>query len=404
MAGNLDGRTLRMGLRIAAMRLRFPAILAIAALVVGRWDAMGEALDRAWNPAARPGQGAVSAEIEYFCPMDPGVLGEWPGKCPVCNMALARRQRGDATPLPEGVVTRMQASPYRIQLAGIRTAPVVYRTLAREVEAVGTLEGQPGAWRLAGEVFESDAPLVAAGQPAEVRCESLPGRGPFAGKVVESIPPGAEWGGRFRVMIAVEDDAKALQPGLAATARILVPLDRIEPFRSQPADPPALCAGEPRAAFVCPDHADVVRTRAGRCPKDKLELERRPLAENARLRYWCPMHPEVVADAPGAECQACNGMKLLARVLTFRPRGQVLSVPEGAIVDTGTRTVAYVERMPGMFDGVEVVVGPRCGGEYPVVSGLEAGQRVAAAGAFLIDAETRLNPAAGAAYFGGRGD
>jgi len=38
-----------------------------------------------------------------------------------------------------------------------------------------------------------------------------------------------------------------------------------------------------------------------------------------------------------------------------------------------------------------------------VLEGLAPGDKVAAAGAFLIDAETRLNPAAAATYFGGRG-
>jgi hypothetical protein len=81
----------------------------------------------------------------------------------------------------------------------------------------------------------------------------------------------------------------------------------------------------------------------------------------------------------------------------------VLAVPEGAVIDTGTRQVVYVERMPGMFDGVEVALGPRCGEHYPVLRGLEPGERVATAGAFLLDAETRLNPAIAASYFGATG-
>jgi hypothetical protein len=97
-------------------------------------------------------------------------------------------------------------------------------------------------------------------------------------------------------------------------------------------------------------------------------------------------------------------MTLVPCVITFRPAGQVLAVPESAVVDTGERTVVYVERMPGMFDGVEVVLGPRCGDTYPVVRGIEPGQRVVMAGAFLVDAETRLNPSLAASYFGaGRG-
>jgi membrane fusion protein, copper/silver efflux system len=63
----------------------------------------------------------------------------------------------------------------------------------------------------------------------------------------------------------------------------------------------------------------------------------------------------------------------------------------------------YVERQPGLFEGVEVQLGPRQGEEYPVLGGLNPGDKVAAAGSFLIDAETRLNPAAASTYFGASG-
>src|SRR5262249_6326791 len=81
-------------------------------------------------------------------------------------------------------------------------------------------------------------------------------------------------------------------------------------------------------------------------------------------------------------------------------RGMVPAVPESAVVDTGSKKIVYVESESGMFDGVEVVVGPRCGDFYPVLGGLEAGQRVATAGAFLIDAQARLSPGAATSYFG----
>src|SRR6476646_8222498 len=38
---------------------------------------------------------------------------------------------------------------------------------------------------------------------------------------------------------------------------------------------------------------------------------------------------------------------------------------------------------------------------FPVLKGLITGDQVVSAGSFLIDAETRLNPAAGSIYFGG---
>ena len=68
----------------------------------------------------------------------------------------------------------------------------------------------------------------------------------------------------------------------------------------------------------------------------------------------------------------------------------MLTVPQSAVIDTGDRKVVYREAGPSLYDGVEVELGPRCGEYYPVVKGLEAGDRVATAGSFLIDAETRL--------------
>ena len=85
------------------------------------------------------------------------------------------------------------------------------------------------------------------------------------------------------------------------------------------------------------------------------------------------------------------------------PGKGVLTVPERAVIDTGTKKLVYVEREPGQFDGIEVELGPLANGFYPVVKGLRAGDRVASAGAFLVDAETRLNPGAGAAFMGNVG-
>ncbi len=81
----------------------------------------------------------------------------------------------------------------------------------------------------------------------------------------------------------------------------------------------------------------------------------------------------------------------------------VLAVPGNAVIDTGSRKIVYRQASPGVYEGLEVQLGPRCGDYYPVVGGLRAGERVATNGSFLIDAETRLNPAAGSTYFGSSG-
>ena len=96
-------------------------------------------------------------------------------------------------------------------------------------------------------------------------------------------------------------------------------------------------------------------------------------------------------------CAACppklkaSPARYLAR-LEPPPRDGVLSVPESAVIDTGTRTVVYIEAEPGVFEGRAVVLGPRIGDRFPVLEGVAPGDKVAADGAFLIDAESRINP------------
>lgn len=203
----------RFGLRVMQVRLRFVIVVVVAFLVVGQWGTLRNQFDAAWHrlTGRHSLSHGVSSDTEYFCPMCPGVLSTWPAICPVCNMDLVRRKKSEAVLLPEGIVARMQFSPYRIQLAGIRTTLVELQELNRDT---------------------------------------------------------------------------------------------------------------------------------------------------------------------------------------------VLAVPLSSVIDTGERRVVYVERMPGMFDGMEVTLGPREGEFFPVLSGLRAGDRVASVGAFLIDAEARLNPAVAAGYFG----
>lgn len=88
--------------------------------------------------------------------------------------------------------------------------------------------------------------------------------------------------------------------------------------------------------------------------------------------------------------------------------GRVLAVPEGAVIDTGSQQIVYREASPGVFEGMNVSLGPAMAGPggaifFPVLRGLAHGDKVVTSGSFLVDAETRLNPAAGSIYFGGSG-
>jgi hypothetical protein len=403
--GGLVRRRLRAALRLAEVRLRLPMVLVIAAVIVGRWDSLRNRWDRLTRGTTSESIAghAVSADTEYFCPMDPGVVADWPGRCGVCNMALVRRKRGEAAMLPDGVVARMQLSPYRVQLAGIRTEPVEFRALSRDWRTSAFVSRRGDEVSIEVELPPRRAPWIRVGSEAEVACSDLPGRASMLGRVRSVARDDRDGTGWRSATVIIPQPPPEVGNGLIVAVRFSIPMAALEPFRSMPRNPPSLARGEPRTLFDCLDHPDTSSIVPGRCPLDRKDRVPHDLADFERVRWWCPMHPAVTADQPGASCLECGGMQLRPRVVAYAPAGQVLAVPQTAVVDTGERKVVYVEGMPGLFDGLEVVLGERCGDSYPVIRGLEAGQRVAVAGAFLLDAETRLNPGLAAGYFGASG-
>jgi Cu(I)/Ag(I) efflux system membrane fusion protein len=86
---------------------------------------------------------------------------------------------------------------------------------------------------------------------------------------------------------------------------------------------------------------------------------------------------------------------MFADVVLERPLGRVLSVPEDAVLTTGTRAIAFVARPGNRFEPREVKLGARAGGRYQILSGLEPGEDVVTQANFLVDSESRLKAALG---------
>jgi hypothetical protein len=200
-----------------------------------------------------------------------------------------------------------------------------------------------------------------------------------------------------------------LQLGGIATSRVEYqelksndgsPVASVEPFASQPRNPPELSESEPRTAFVCPDHPQQVSAAAGCCPLDGKQLVPQPLAANERLRWQCPLHPSVMSDTAGATCPQCADLPLPPAVIAYAPEGMVLAIPQTAVVESAGLKVVFQQTSPGVFDAFPVELGEPSAGHYPVIAGLKRGSEIVSQGAFLLDAETRLDPDLAAAYFG----
>ena len=143
-----------------------------------------------------------------------------------------------------------------------------------------------------------------------------------------------------------------------------------------------------------------------------------PISLTAKAQGICPVTGEelgsmgdpIAVQVQGRKvwicCEGCeyaiqkDTAKYMAK-LRSRASGQTLTVPETAVIDTGSRKIVYVETTAGVYEGREVKLGRLSGSAYPVLRGLKEGDRVVTSGAFLIDAETRLNPDVASTYIGG---
>jgi Cu(I)/Ag(I) efflux system membrane fusion protein len=478
--------TARQKLKLAGLvilkRVRFLLILLAVAAFVGYWDT----ITNYWDKWTRPARGSVrelAAGQEFSCPMHPQVVragfepnGDVPN-CPICGMPLSIRAKGEAAPLPPGVTGRVQLTPERIQLAGIKTVAVEYRPMSRQVSTVGYVtfdesrtsrivsrvegyveklyidktfdavhEGDPLAeiyspelfsaaqelilasrqgatadlaaaarkkllllgvaageidamltsgrasprltirsprtgcviekkivagagveprmpllevadlsqvW-IEADVYEKDIAFLQPGQAIEATVEAFPNR-LFQGKLATIYPELDTATRTARVRLELGNPGQELRPGMYATVRIDAPLEAVEPFKS------------------------LARTRP-------LSLRERAGVRAVSQGKNSP-HPNPLPRGEGTE----------------PPQAEFLAVPQGAVVDTGVKKIVYVERQPGLFEGMELELGPASGDYYPVLRGLSAGDRVAAAGGFLIDAETRLNPGVASTWFGASG-
>jgi Cu(I)/Ag(I) efflux system membrane fusion protein len=234
-------------------------------------------------------------------------------------------------------------------------------------------------WVLA-QVYEHQLGLVHEGQPVEARVDAFPGK-TFHGKV-EFIQPHLDPSTRtVDVRFALENPGHLLRPGTFATVTLKTSVADTPEFRSRLAANPRASRGVHQASLTVAEQKNCPVTGA------KLGSMGDPIAVDVQERkIWtcCGACPPKLKAQPA---------KYLAR-LAAPPQDEVLSVPETAVIDTGRRKVVYVETEPGVFEGREVVLGPRIGNSYPVLDGLMPGEKVAAAGAFLIDAESRINPGA----------
>jgi Cu(I)/Ag(I) efflux system membrane fusion protein len=196
------------------------------------------------------------------------------------------------------------------------------------------------------EVYEYELSWVRFGQTVEVTLESEP-QSKFNGTVGFIEPLLNEATRTVRVRVILKNDAGKFKPGMFAQALIRVSIT---------------ANGEPAPTGL-------------------------------EGKYACPMHPYIVSDVE-EKCSVCQMPLDLVPGDSDEGRSKtppkVLAVPAEAVLTTGQRRLVYVEQQPGEYHMVEPKLGSRAGDYFPVLGGLEAGQRVVVRGNFLLDSQFQI--------------
>jgi Cu(I)/Ag(I) efflux system membrane fusion protein len=198
------------------------------------------------------------------------------------------------------------------------------------------------------DAYEIDLPWIRYGQDVAIETEAHPGE-VFRGWISFLDPVLDERTRTVKVRVHVENPGERLKPGMFVRARVAARL-----------------------------------SSGGKVVEPRLAG-----------KWICPMHPEVVKDGAG-KCDVC-GMDIVEAAdlgHVAGPEGEPpLVVPATAVLVTGRRAVVYVEvegEASPTYEGREVVLGPRAGDSYVVVSGLAKGERVVVHGAFKIDSALQI--------------
>ncbi len=76
------------------------------------------------------------------------------------------------------------------------------------------------------------------------------------------------------------------------------------------------------------------------------------------------------------------------------PLPESVTVPSGAVIDSGNRKTVYVVKGEGIFEPRTVMTGWRSSDRIEIVEGVQPGEKIVISGNFLIDSESRMKLAA----------
>jgi len=393
--------------------------------------------------ASKAGGRAEESKTMYHCPMHPTYTSDRPGDCPICGMKLVpieKEGEGKRKPtvgiIEEGPKVKGQAaiylSPEKQQLIGVRMGTVAHAPLTKAIRTVGQVTADETrlsrvhtkveGWveklyvNFTGIQVRKGQPLLSIYSPEllatqeeyllSLRAQKRLKKSPFTevSRGGESLlaatrrrlelwdVPDAEIrriekaGKPFRAItlyapasgfVMQKNVIEGQKVDSATDLLVIADLSEIwvqAEFYEQDA---ALVHVGDRAALTAASYPGQTWTGAIDYIFPSVDPQTRTL--RARVRF---QNPGLLLK-PG----------MYVEVMLEKDLGHRLTVPEEAVLDSGTRQIVFVALGDGHFAPREVKLGQKVTGKREILSGLKPGDKIVVSGNFLIDSESRLKSA-----------
>lgn len=373
----------------------------------------------------KPDSTQASTATKYHCPMHPTYVSDRPGDCPICNMKLVpigeSTVSGDQPSLPGRVTIHL--APEKRQLIGLATSLVQTQRLIRAVRAPAILSHDEttltrisprfGGWvrklhvNYTGQPVEQGAPLLTVYSPELLNAENdyLIAFRNRRGQT-NNAETDRQWETsrrRLELMQVDAADIRALEERGTASDEMTFrsPLSG-HVIAKTAVEGKSFVAGE-SLYEIAPLHRLWVLAAV-----PEFELNDIHEGQHARVVFSQLGGREVESTVafinPHIDPQTRRGevrLEIENPGHTLRPDmwatveieqnlGDVLSVPASAVLDTGTRNVAFVDRADGHLEPRDVKIGVKTDDYWQVLDGLKAGEKVVTRALFLVDSESQL--------------
>jgi Cu(I)/Ag(I) efflux system membrane fusion protein len=366
--------------------------------------------------------------MEYYtCPMHPSVISDKPGACPICGMTLVKKTMQHETSSNEmDNLKAVTLSPTQRVLANVASAPVERTSSAWTVTAVGVVSyAEPNqanvtAWfrgrieklyvNYTGQEVKKGQLLFELHSPDLVSAEQ---------ELILAQSSAATLSG---------NDANSRQRTLEATReRLQVHFGMTE---DQIAEIETTKQARMSVTFHSPIHGTVIskEVQEGQYVDEGMVLYRlvdlskvwiyldvyekdiRYVKVGTSVSLTSDTYPDVRFKGTVTFIDAVVNEEtrtVRVRIESNNPSGKLkpnmfvqanidvpftgkVLVPTSAIINTGKRSVVWVEVKPNVFEPRDVVVGMSSDAKSEILSGLNEGEQVAVSGGFLIDSESAL--------------